>query len=39
MQDPVNDNLIGFDIKEDTIVAYTQSIAGLELYQSLDVTV
>ena len=39
MQDSVNDNLIGFDVKEHTVIAHAQSIARLELYQSLDVTV
>ena len=38
MQDSVNDNFIGFDFKESPVIADAQSIAGLELNESFDIT-
>lgn len=39
MQDSVNDNFIGFDFKEHTIITDAQSISGLKLGEPLNVTV
>ena len=39
MQDSVNDNLIGFDFKEHTVISDAESIARLKLDESFDIAV
>jgi hypothetical protein len=39
MQDSVNDNLIGFDFEEHTVISDAESITWLKLDESFDVAV